>query len=296
MVEQLTPNLTTKRLKFKAFRTPLRFPGGKSRSVSDILELFPKFKEYREPMVGGGSVFLSAKIAFPERKYWINDINHDLYAFWHVCKENPDQLVEDARKLKNSKKNGKEIFNCFRYTETELTDYECALRYYILNRISFSGLVDAGGFSQQSFEKRFTHSSIDRINFLANELEGVKISNSNYDDLLKKEGNDVFIYLDPPYYGNKHSKLYGKRGKLHVTFDHKKLAEELVKCKHNWLVTYDDNEVIRRYYSFANIIEKDVSYGMNNVSSKKAPRGKEIFITNYKSVKQEQSKFEFKKN
>ena len=43
-------------------RTPLRYPGGKHR-VSDMLveNVCTDFEEYREPFVGGGSVFLKLK-------------------------------------------------------------------------------------------------------------------------------------------------------------------------------------------------------------------------------------------
>jgi DNA adenine methylase len=258
--------------------------------VSEIIELFPKFKEYREPMVGGGSIFLSTKFAYPKKKYWINDINHDIYSFWQASKETPELLASEAEKVKSSKKSGKEIFYEWRYPNIPLTDFELALRYFILNRISFSGLVDAGGFSKESFEYRFTKSSIEKIIYSGKQLENVKISNLSYETLLREKGNDVFIYLDPPYYGNKSSKLYGLRGYLHTTFNHKKLAEELESCKFNWLLTYDDHEIIRKYYSFANKIEKELSYGMNNVASNKATKGKELFISNYIPSKQKELK------
>ena len=280
----------SEKLEFKSVRSPLRYPGGKSRAVSEILKMFPKFEEYREPMVGGGSVFLSAKYAFPNKRYWINDINHDLYTFWQVCKETPELLTKEVERIKNSKKDGKEIFYEWRYPKIPLTDFELALRYYVLNRISFSGLVDAGGFSKESFERRFTASSIEKIIYAGKELKDVIISNLSFETLLKAEGKNVFIYLDPPYYGNQDSKLYGLKGYLHTTFNHKKLAEELEDCKFKWLLTYDDNEVIRKYYSFANVIEKELSYGMNNVSSKRAVKGKELFISNFTPPRQEKLK------
>lgn len=276
----------------KSTRSPLRYPGGKSRAVSEILKMFPKFREYREPMVGGGSVFLSTKNAFPNRQYWINDINPDLYFFWHECKENPELLTEEVERIKNSNKDGEEIFLEWKYSKLHLTDFQRAVRYYILNRISFSGLVDTGGFSKESFEKRFTMSSIRTIISTSKALKDVKVSNLGYEPLLKAPGNNVFIYIDPPYYGNKGSKLYGLKGYLHTKFDHKKLAEELENCKFRWLLTYDDQDVIRNYYSFANIMKKKISYGMNNVSSKKIDKGDELFITNFTPPIQEKLKVE----
>jgi DNA adenine methylase len=40
-------------------KSPLRYPGGKSRAIAQILAQMPaRIAEYREPFVGGGSAFL----------------------------------------------------------------------------------------------------------------------------------------------------------------------------------------------------------------------------------------------
>lgn len=62
-------------------KSPLRFPGGKSRAVERIIALLPPFREFREPMVGGGSVFFRVRQMYPNRSYWINDLNYELYCF-----------------------------------------------------------------------------------------------------------------------------------------------------------------------------------------------------------------------
>ena len=55
-------------------KSPLRYSGGKSRVVKIIAPLIPEFDEYREPFVGGGSVFVYLKQKYPNKKYWINDL------------------------------------------------------------------------------------------------------------------------------------------------------------------------------------------------------------------------------
>jgi DNA adenine methylase len=46
----------------------LRYPGGKSKAVEKIIANIPSnIKEFREPMVGGGSVSLVIKQLFPMR-------------------------------------------------------------------------------------------------------------------------------------------------------------------------------------------------------------------------------------
>ncbi|MEW6701573.1 MAG: DNA adenine methylase, partial [Bacteroidota bacterium] len=75
-------------------KSPLRYPGGKSKAIDSISKLIPDFTEFREPFVGGGSVFVYLKQKFPSRNFWINDIYQNLYHFWNECKENPNKLIE----------------------------------------------------------------------------------------------------------------------------------------------------------------------------------------------------------
>ena len=40
----------------KSLKTPLRYPGGKSRAVQKLFQFLPKdITEFREPFLGGGS-------------------------------------------------------------------------------------------------------------------------------------------------------------------------------------------------------------------------------------------------
>jgi len=48
------PFVTAKR----AFKSPLRYPGGKQRAIEQISKMLPESaSEFREPMVGGGASF-----------------------------------------------------------------------------------------------------------------------------------------------------------------------------------------------------------------------------------------------
>jgi DNA adenine methylase len=48
-------------------RSPLRYPGGKSRAIQRMLHLMPdSFDEYREPFVGGGSFFIALRQKRPD--------------------------------------------------------------------------------------------------------------------------------------------------------------------------------------------------------------------------------------
>jgi DNA adenine methylase len=158
---------------------------------------------------------------------------------------------------------------------------ERAAAFFIYNRITFSGTSLSGGFSEGAFAGRFTESSIQRLNDFAGVINGTTITNLDYEELIKREGDNVFIYLDPPYYSATKSALYGKNGNLHKSFDHHKFAEAMKNCRHKWLITYDDSEHIKELFSFANIIPWDLTYGMRNVTENSDQKGKELFISNY---------------
>ncbi len=264
-------------------KSPLRYPGGKSRAIQQMKFLLPKeFEEYREPFVGGGSFFVYLKQAYPKLKVWINDLNPELYYFWKYTQIDSEKLAKEVLKVKTERADGQALFNELVKVNIEtLTEFERAVRFFVLNRITFSGVVESGGYSQLSFAGRFTESSIERVAKLGELLEGIKITYLDYREVLSNGGKEVFTFLDPPYFKATKSKLYGKNGILHTGFNHDEFAHAMKKCNHSWLITYDDSPEIRKNFDFANIYEWELQYGMNNYKQGKADKGSEFFISNY---------------
>ncbi len=262
-------------------KSPLRYPGGKSRAVQLIASLIPDFDEFREPFLGGGSVFIYAKQRFPNKKFWVNDIYLELFKFWEMTQKDVDALIDKIYEWRNKFPIGKDLHKFLNSNINNFNDLERAAAFFIYNRITFSGTSLSGGFSEGAFTGRFTESSIRRLNEFANVINGTTITNLDYEELVEQSGENVFIFLDPPYYSATKSALYGKNGHLHKNFDHNKFAKVMQKCKHKWLITYDDSEYIRDLFSFANIIPWNLTYGMRNVTNGSDQIGKELFISNY---------------
>jgi len=251
----------------KTVKSPLRYPGGKSRAIKQILPLVPvDIEEYREPFVGGGSVFLAVRSLFGSRihRYWINDLNQDVAYFWQYVRDDLEGLVEGVENHKRQFQDGRELYQYFKDDVSITSDFDRAVRFFIMNRITFSGVMDAGGYSQQAFEKRFTLSSIERLKKIGYYLTNTQVTANDYADMIHKDGAKVFIFLDPPYWSVTESRLYGVRGNLHTTFDHERFADNMRRCQHQWLITYDDSPKIRELFSFATIVEWQLQYGMNN--------------------------------
>jgi len=188
--------------------SPLRYPGGKSKAIGQILPHLPKeFTSYREPFVGGGSLFIYLKQLRPELPVWINDVNYDLYCFWKQAQLDVQTLASEVLRIKQDTKDGRELFKHLTADcSAKMTDFQRAVRFFVLNRITFSGTVDAGGYSEQAFKRRFTDSSIKRLSKLADVLQkDVRITNLDYADVLQEGGDNGTFILGIIYNVSQHT-------------------------------------------------------------------------------------------
>ena len=275
-------------------KTPLRYPGGKSRAVQHILPLIPEdCTELCSPFLGGGSIELA--VAERGTKVYGYDIFEPLVWFWQALLSEPTKLAvlcDGMRvwhpeylkkyKVRNSDppehyfvpQRGilREEFEAARVKLKETNSYsiEAAALFYAINRSSFSGATFSGGFSKRSAYARFTDSSIKNVREfkepnLSVECADFKVSIQNHPD--------AFLYLDPPYMLDKgKNKLYGDNGDTHLDFDHHGLHELLTK-RNRWVMSYNDCEEIRTMYKDYEIREAKWAYGMN-----KTKKSSEIII------------------
>ncbi|MDR2462304.1 MAG: DNA adenine methylase, partial [Verrucomicrobiales bacterium] len=110
----------------------VRWPGGKSRLLNEILPLIPPHTCYVEPFAGGLAVLL-AKAPSPVEV--VNDINHDLVNFYRCVRFHPDALQTELEWVLNSR----EEFNDLRQ-QAGLTDIQRAARWFFRNKTCFGGV------------------------------------------------------------------------------------------------------------------------------------------------------------
>jgi len=209
-------------------KSPLRYPGGKSRAVKTLMPFISEFLEYREPFVGGGSLFVSLKQMFQQRSFWVNDLYFELANFWFICQKDIQALITQIEVFKNKFDDGKELYLFLLEHQKKFNNIELAAAFFIFNRVTFSGTTLSGGFSQKAYTGRFTKSSIERLTPFADLLANTKITNLDYESLITTSGESVFIFCDPPYYSATKSALYGKNGNLHKSFDHERFARTMI--------------------------------------------------------------------
>lgn len=250
--------------------SPLRYPGGKTRAckviegvIKDHFDI-TSFDTIISPFFGGGSFEF-----YMQNKYGLvikaNDKFTPLYNFWKQVKTDKMALCEGLQAIEAV---SKEQFADYRRTIMGLdaNTLQQATQFFIINRCSFSGSTLSGGFSQEASNKRFTSSSIARIEAL--NFTNIEVYNEDfYDFIVNNATSDAassLLFLDPPYYlENKSNKLYGNNGDLHEGFNHLALFD-LLENRKNWVLTYNNCEYIRDLYKDFKIFDVKWSYGMNS--------------------------------
>jgi DNA adenine methylase len=240
-------------------KSPLRYPGGKTRAVKIlkkyVQEYFPGRKVLLSPFFGGGSF----EIAMKEDGFRIfaNDLFGPLFTFWTVLK---DRAASLAQRVSSQMPVTKEKFADFRKNIMNLSQDEQAAAYYIINRCSFSGATFCGGYSAQAATGRLNESSLRTLQ--SANLDGIEFSNMDCCEFLRvhPEKPDTLVYADPPYYIKTY--IYGKDGDMHESFDHKAFAETIRK-RRDWIISYNDCDYIRELYKGCRIFTESWAYGMN---------------------------------
>ena len=193
----------------KSLKTPLRYPGGKSRAVSKLFQFIPDLKgvkEYREPFLGGGSVALEVTKRYPKIEMWVNDLYEPLYNFWCELQHNGHQLQGEIAGLKTVHCNQdsarclfqemKEVIN-----DEEKSNFDRAIAFYIVNKCSFSGLTESSSFSPQASDSNFSLNGIGRLHEYSDLIQNWTITNLSYERMLTDDWDSrgIFTYMDPPY-------------------------------------------------------------------------------------------------
>ena len=275
-----------------SLKTPLRYPGGKSRAIKFLCQHFPeRVSSYREPFVGGGSMAIYVTKNMPWVPVWVNDAHYPLYAFWKTLQQQGNRLAMDLLKVKTSTYNSladqKQMFIDAKSHINTGDEYTVGLCFFILNKCSFSGLSESSSFSKQAYDGNFTLNNIKNLVHYSHLIKNWKITNLDYTNVCRAEAwgsKDIegdFVFLDPPY--DIKTFLYGKDGDKHRGFDHDKFAKEIKKMNAKFMITYNSNTKISDLFDSFTLMEWELSYTMRSTGSYRQDQKqrKELMITNY---------------
>ena len=195
----------------KSLKTPLRYPGGKSKAIKTLSQWYPKIiTEYREPFIGGGSIAIDVTKSNPDIPVWINDLYVPLYNFWVQLRDRGEELSERVREEKQNTldegdkekvtASAKELFNKYKEEIDTYDDFEKAVAFFIMNKCSYSGLTENSTFSPTASNSNFSLVGADKLNDFSKLIQHWKITNIDYSEVMNADGSDsTFVFLDPPY-------------------------------------------------------------------------------------------------
>jgi DNA adenine methylase len=232
---------------------------------------------YAEPYAGGAGLALRLLFEGYVDRIFINDLDKSIYAFWNTVINQPDEFCGWINDVEVS------MTNWNKYKEMqgradEVDYFELAKSTFFLNRTNISGIIKGGviGGKEQrgkyKIDARFNkHDLINRIKKIAGISDHISVSNLDglsFINKLNKKKEEIFIYLDPPY--------YQKGADLYMNFcskeDHKKLSKQVRKMQKLWMVSYDNHDFILNLYAEQN----KISYRLSQAASNRV--GEEIFI------------------
>ena len=250
-------------------RSPLRYMGGKQRQARAIAKMLPRdCSDLREPFFGGGSITLSMRQLRPWIKCWGNDLYHPNFNFWNELRSDPCPLFDGAsevlRRVDAIEQGGvprreaakqvvpllsQALFNGEYSVDVSEAQAE-AIAYFVRSRVSYSGAGDCGGIGSA---ERFNLAVCDRLIPVSSLLQGVKLTNLDFSEVVSTPptGDTVYV-IDPPY---------------HLP------VENSLNCP--WLLTIDDCPRSRDELAPYNTFSKSMFYGSSQTKTT------ELWATNY---------------
>jgi len=272
----------------KSLKTPLRYPGGKSRACTKLDQFFPDlrdYKEYREPFLGGGSVAIHITKKYPHLQVWVNDLYEPLINFWKTLQDDGYALYKRLQELKSRYPDRGSAKGLFLEAKELVNDDSVsplyrACAFYVINKCSFSGLTESSSFSAQASDNNFSMRGIEKLTGYSEIIKNWKITNLRYQELLSDD-KETFLYLDPPYEIG--SNLYGKKGSMHKGFDHDGFATICDRFISPQLISYNSSQLIKDRFKEYKTGEFDLTYTMRSVGEymREQKERKELLLFNY---------------
>ena len=269
--ELLLKNLASKgkfsRYKYSRYGgLPLRYAGGKSLAVGHIIEYLPdNLDRMVSPFIGGGSVEVACakELGIKVQGYDVFDM---LVNYWQVQLSAPTKLANGIEKWSPDKETYAKVKKKLKAHwegNSLIKDKTLLASHYWFNHNLSYGPGFLGWMSKIYEEPLRVSRMVNKVrNFRCPNL---KVSKGSFEKVLPRHMGD-FLYCDPPYYLGDDSRMF--RGIYpqrnfpihHNSFDHAALRKLLGEHKGGFILSYNDCQTIRDWYSDYRIVEVEWQY------------------------------------
>lgn len=250
-------------------KSPIKWAGGKTRVMPQLLKHLPKADCLIEPFVGSGTVFMNTEY----RRYVLCDSNRALINFFRVLTSDTERLIGTARGMflggNNEERyyNRRALFNTTLWDDTRNPDNALmfAALFLYLNRHSFNGLyrVNQKGDHNVPFGKYaapyFPADEMRRFAEKANDTKAVFIDGDfrhTIPDVMQL-AYDAVIYCDPPYIPASKTANFTAYGQPFTLDDHRSLVTNLLNANRQFgtraVISSSDTPEAREIYSAFNL-------------------------------------------
>lgn len=259
-------------------RSPIKWVGGKSKSLKYLKPLIPNHEGYVEVFGGAGWLLFSK---FPSKWEVINDLDENLSNFWTVIKEKENEFIDSFKYEVISRS----IFNNYKETyksKTYINEiHKAHVLYYLLMAGTGASLPDGGGcgFGKSRDVSRLRLDKLKaNIEQAHNRLLKVTIECQDFRDIVSYyDSKNTFFYLDPPYrHTSRSSYPVGK----FTDKDYYDLSNLCKNIKGKFLLSINNDKFIEKLFSDFNIKQINIPYSESN-KKKGRKNYAELIITNY---------------
>lgn len=237
-------------------RSPFRYPGGKTwlvpRVIQWLLAKESRLAEFIEPFAGGAIVGLTVAFENLADHVTLVELDDQVASVWEtIINQGEGEWL--ARRIEQFVLTAESVSEVLK--RTDLSIREQAFRTILQNRTAHGGILAKGagvikfGENGKGIASRWYPTTLaKRIRDIDAIHQRLTFVHGDAFEVIKanQEKENVAFFVDPPYTAGKNGKRAGTRLYTHFAIDHEKLFSCLERVRGDLLITYDNDEYVRK--------------------------------------------------